>query len=102
MEKIISYLGFAIKSNNIVYGIDNLIKYQKRLYLIIICPSCVKKSVNLAIKKANELSCDIKMTTETLQNMLHKDNCKIIGIKDESLAKAILNCKNNLVEVNIG
>lgn len=102
MKKIISYLGYAIKSNNIVYGIDNLIKFNKKLFLIIICPSCVKKSVNLAVKKANELSCDIKMSADILQDLLHKDNCKVIGIKDENLANAILSCKNDLVEVNIG
>lgn len=102
MEKIISYLGFAIKANKIVYGIDNLVTCKKKLFLILLCPTCSEKSKNIANRIAQKLNCDIKTTTQNLSKLLHKDNCKTIAICDYNLSQAILSCKNNLVEVNIG
>ncbi len=102
-NKVSTYLGFAIKSNNIIYGIDNLRDYNKKLYLIILCKTANDKSLTIAknLREKNK-NCTVMTTNDnTLSELLHLDNCKMIGIKNHSLAQAIIdNALDILVGVN--
>lgn len=101
-DKISAYLGFAIKSGKVIFGIDNLKDYDKKLYLVIICESANDKYTDLALSKRLKTGCDLLKTKGVLlDNLVNKSNCKILGIKNKELATAIINCKaQNLVEVN--
>ena len=98
-NKVTTYLGFAQKSGAIVYGIDNLRDYRKKMYLIIVCKTANDKYTQVANKiKSLNANCTILTTNGvTLASLLNKDNCKIIGIKNHSLAQAIIDNKLDIL-----
>ena len=96
MKKIVSYLGFAIKSNKIVYGQDNLEKYHKKMYLILVCHTAKEKMIDFAKAKAKDLGCKLAMTNDDLSILISRDNCKILGITNESLSSAVLTCTDDI------
>lgn len=99
MNKIISYIGFAIKSNNCIAGQTPLKKTKKQLNLIICCNTASDNLKNLAKNLANKNNCELIITSIPLETLTHIDNIKIIGITDESLSKSII---NNKEKINIG
>lgn len=100
--KISSYLGFAIKSNSIIYGLDNLKVYNKKLYLILLCHTANDSTIQFAISKSKLLpSCCVGITNDTLNDLLNADNCKIIGIKNKSLATAIISCEDKIKMIEV-
>lgn len=88
MNKIISYLGFAKKSNNCVTGQTALRKSNKHFNLIIACSSASENLKNLAKNLANKNNCE-HIVLNDLEMLLHAKDIKIAGITDENLAKAI-------------
>lgn len=93
--KINSYLGFAIKSRSIVFGQDNLEKYRKKLYLILVCPTANEKMKAFAEYKASECRCKSIVTDKPLSSLVQRDNCKIVGLTNMSLSSAIISCIDN-------
>jgi hypothetical protein len=100
-NKVATYLGFALKSNKVIFGFDNLKVYNKKLYLIITCCSANEKYITFAKEKKLETKCDVYKTNNIiLDDLIHKSNCKIIGVKSKDLATAITNNKADiLIEV---
>jgi len=98
-NKVNTYLGFAKKSNAIIYGIDKLSEYNKKIHLIIVCSSANDKYLSIAKQvKAKNKNCTVVKTNNcTLNELLNTDNCKIIGIKNFSLSKAILDNMSNIL-----
>lgn len=92
INKISTYAGFAIKSGKVVFGYDNLITSKKNIKLVLICSSINDKMYNKI-----QGYCDgkhikyYKFDNEILSDIIHRDNCKMLGITDESLSKAIKN-----------
>lgn len=87
INKIKTYLGFAIKSGSIIFGYDNVIKKINKTKLIIVCSTANEKTL-LNINKLNKPT--LKLKNNTLSEMLDRDNVKVIAVANESLAKAIL------------
>ena len=91
INKIKAYLGFAIKSGNIIFGYDNIITTKKKLKLII-----VSNTVNNKIStKINDFADSkkiklINLSELSVEELISRDNCKLIGIVDENLASAII------------
>lgn len=100
-NKISAYIGFAKKSNKVIYGMDNLKVYDKKLYLIIVCMRGNNKYIDFALSKKKETGCDVLRTNGVLLDELAAtNNCKILGIKSKELSTAIIKNKaENLVEV---
>ena len=90
-SKIKSYLGFAKKSNEIIYGIDNLEQYNKKISLVVYSNEISERSLkvlnNLVINKKWKM---VKLKNLKLDDLLYTKNCKVIGIKNENLGNAIL------------
>ncbi len=95
MNKISSYVGFAIKSRNVLVG-QSIIKQNrdKQIYCILLCKSASENLVNLANNVANKQNCEV-ITVNNLEEITHKDGIKIIAITDENLGKAIIKNKEN-------
>ena len=91
MNKIISYLGFAQKSNNCVMGQTALKKSKKQLYLIMVCNTASENLKNLAKNLANKHNCEFIISKVELKNLIKFDDIKILGLTDENLSKAIIN-----------
>ena len=92
INKISTYLGFAIKSGKVVFGYDNLITTKKNIKLVLICSSLNDKMCSKVTVFCQKKNISIyRFETDQLSDMVHRDNCKVIGIVDESLSKAIKN-----------
>jgi len=99
MKKIISYLGFAKKSNNILIG-QSQIKYTKKtIHLILVCNTASDNLKNLAKNVANKHNCEWIVTKINLSELSLLNDIKIIALTDESLSKAIISNKEN---INLG
>lgn len=88
VTKIKSYIGFAIKSGGAVFGADNLDK--AKLYAVL-----VDKTVSANTLKKVNLYCErrsVKSVTPdvSLAELVMRDNVKVMGISNESLARAII------------
>ena len=93
IEKIKSYLGFAIRSGKIIFGIDKLLQSKKKPLLVLICSSQNDK-VSGKVKRfceSNQINFYKLPNNILLGDLIGRDNCKILGICDVSLANAITN-----------
>lgn len=96
MNKIISYLGFAIKSHNCISGQTPLKHCSKQLYLIIVCNTASDNLKNLAKNLAVKHKCEYIITQTELSQLTNLKDIKIIGLSDENLSKAIINNKEKI------
>ncbi len=86
-----SYLGFAIKSGKILYGIDSVLASKKRKHLLILSSTAsdnLKKKAFLHSERLNIPMIEIP----NLEEISYKQNCKLVAILEPNLAKAILEC----------
>lgn len=89
MKKIISYLGFARKSNNIIIGQSLLKSTTKPLHLIMVCNSASDNLKDLAQTIATKHKCEL-IITNNLDELTNLNGVKIIGLTDYNLSKAII------------
>ncbi|MEG1613488.1 MAG: hypothetical protein RR357_04920 [Clostridia bacterium] len=94
-SKIVSYIGFAARARKVVFGADSITKRCKRHRLIILCSTAgenTAKQIKSYAEKTN--SPLIVLSGCTIEDILKKQNCKVIAITDENLAKAIIENNN--------
>ena len=96
MNKIISYIGFAKKSNNLVVGQTPIKRCTKQLYLILVCNSASENLKNLAKNTSIKHSCEYIITEPNLSELANLKDIKIIGLTDENLSKAIIENKEKI------
>ena len=99
MNKIISYLGFAQKSNNCIMGQTALKKTTKQLELVLVCDSASENLKDLAKHLAGKHKCEVIISKVKLEELVRFNDIKIIGLTDENLSKAIV---ENKEKINIG
>lgn len=91
MQRIKSYIGFAIKSNHVIKGIDDLTKTRKKVSLILVSNELKGNSKD----KVHQLSNSKNIPLKEIENQIFIDlnliGVKILGITDPNLAKAIIN-----------
>lgn len=88
-EKVEAYLGFCLRARKIALGMGTVELLKKGVYLLMLCSSASKNTFKLALKLKNTFSCPLIICNKGLENVVHKENCKIAAIRDKSLAKAI-------------
>ena len=44
MDKIETYIGFSVKKGSVVFGLDCLTRYHKKLYLVVVTQSVAEKT----------------------------------------------------------
>ena len=96
MNKIISYIGFANKSNNLVIGQTPIKRCVKKLYLILVCNTASDNLKNLAKNTAIKHECEVIITKPNLSELANLKDIKIIGLTDENLSKAIIENKEKI------
>ncbi|MEG1535699.1 MAG: hypothetical protein RR416_01870 [Clostridia bacterium] len=94
-NKVNSYIGFAVKSNCAIFGLDMLLTSRKPPYIILIDKALGKNSLKqINLYKERHSTVEIIETEENfLNNLLKRENVKILSIIELNLATAI---KNNL------
>lgn len=96
MNKIISYIGFAIKSNKLLSGQSLLKRTTKKLNLVLVCSSASQNLKDLALNIAKKNQCEVIITKPLLEDLTHIKNVKIVAILDEFLSKAIIENKEKI------
>ena len=94
VNKLESLLGFAVKSGKVVFGYDNLMDTRKKVKMIIFSPSLsekVKGKLKLYAEAKNMILAESK---ELLEDLIHRDNCKVVGLTDINMISAIRNLEN--------
>ncbi len=93
ISKIKTYVGFAIKSRKIKYGVDDILKLKNANLIIVsesLAESGMKKLEGFAEKKSIRL---VKLDSENFLEAVQNSYVKAAAILDENLAEAI---KKNL------
>ncbi len=94
-DKILSYIGFAIKARKAKTGVNTIEMTKGRIPLIIVCDSASLNTKNDALKLAKKHFSKLVVSKEyKLEDIFNKQNCKVCAICDKSLASAILNNLN--------
>lgn len=90
-DKIKSYLGFSIRSGNVIFGSDKLFESSKLPKLFLICSTQNEKVTNKVLKycENNNIKA-IKLDSLVLADLIGRENCKVIGVLDLHLAEAII------------
>lgn len=89
IEKIKTYVGFAIKSNEIIYGVDNL--KTKKTHLIILSEDISQGSKQKCYFLSEKNNCGIyEIKSSEMSEIINNKEVKAFGIGNKELAKAIV------------
>ncbi|MEG1509100.1 MAG: hypothetical protein RR454_01475 [Clostridia bacterium] len=94
-SKVKTYIGFAIKSNKVIWGLDNLLTTKKIPYLIVIDNTLGEVSSRKLQQWLDKNNIPKVEIDEPLAGIFNKQNCKLIGIRNKELANAIINIMQN-------
>ena len=100
-SKIETFIGFSIRARALACG-SNTIATQKRVYLIILCSSASENTKKIAQKYCNKFRCDLLLCKKPLEDIVYKQNCKLVALTDKNLAKAILDNQDENFSVYSG
>ncbi len=85
-----TFIGFAVKTGRCRIGL-NAVETLKRAEVVIVCKTTAENSKAKAKKLAEKFSCPFLVTVnKTLEEMVHKENAKVMAIYDKKLTKALL------------
>lgn len=87
-SKVETYIGFAIKKGSVVFGCDNILRYRKKMYLLLSTESLSENSLSVMREVADKRAVPLKTIAD--YDSLVKRNCKALAICDKSLSEAIL------------
>ncbi len=101
-SKIVTYIGFAIRSNKVVYGIDALKENKKKIPLIVFDGSTSENTVKEIVAVGQKNSCPVIVAeNNTLAGYTFRPSVKVLGVCDENLASAILKEVENAEELKL-
>lgn len=89
-NKIDTYIGFALKSRKVVFGLDLLKVQAVKIKVIIADNTLSEKSLREVKFLSGKYKIPLLISEAELNETLHKKNCKTIGITDINLSKAVL------------
>lgn len=89
-SKLGGYIGFGIKSKAVVFGYDNIKTNFKNIKLIVMCKTLSEKVKAKLLILANELNICLVETKGILGEVISRENCKVVGLKNLELCKAII------------
>ncbi len=99
-SKVETFIGFSIKSGKISLGSGAISVLRGKVYLIIVDGKSAKNSRRLAIKYKNRFNCPLIICKDGFERAVNKAGCKIAAIRDENLAKAILESLDDNYELS--
>ena len=103
-NKIFTYVGFARRAGKFKAGLNAIKTVKKDVELLILCHSASPNAIKEAEKLSERFFCPLfKTVTFTVEEMMDKENCKLVAILDAELAKAIIsNAGEDLEEISGG
>ncbi len=90
-SKVETYLGFCIRAQKILFGIDNVESAKRGVYLLLCDEALGESSFKTLIKSKEKFACPLVITEAgRLGELLHRPAVKTAAVKDKNLAAAIL------------
>ncbi len=90
-SKPLTFIGFAIKARKVRCGVGAISTLKGKVPLLIICSTASDNTFDDAIKLSKKLSSKLLVATDVkVEDIVYKENCKLIAISDMGLAKAII------------
>lgn len=86
-KKIVSYISFALKSGNVIFGMDDILKSKKKSGVILYKEDLSEKNLNKITSKIDAPSLCL---TNELNEFKKLGGAKVILITDINLSKAII------------
>ena len=87
--KFETYAGFAIRAGRLLRGANVIEGTRKHIYSIWVCESASENTVRQAKQIAERRNVPLYRTVGvTLEELVHRDNCKMAAFADESLSRA--------------
>ena len=95
INKLLTYVGFAVKSGNIIFGVDQIKDSKKNIKLILACNTLSDNTMSKLSSYSTQKHIELHIIEKpcTLSDIVGRENCKAVAIIDEHLADAI---KQNL------
>ena len=87
--KIETYLGFALRAGKATMGLNSIETLKKGVYCMLLDEDAQKNSQKQARKLKERLSCPL-VIIKGLGTLLKREGCKVVAVRDPSLAEAIL------------
>ncbi len=102
-SKIETYVGFALRAGKCRCG-TNSVATLKRAHVLLLCATASENTAKEAAKLARKLNCRAVLCKGmTLEQLTHRENCKVAAITDRSLANAVLaNLDEQFTEYQVG
>ncbi len=88
-NKIEAYLGFSLRAGSAVLGLNSIETLKKGVCCLLLDGGAAKNSQKQARKLSERFACPL-IVIEGLGALIKREGCKVIAIKDPSLAGAIL------------
>ena len=87
-EKAKGYLSISRKAGYLIIGADNLKKYNKKMYLLLI-DADVSKTLQKIVEKFK--SCEVEcLYIDNISELVDIEKCKIVGVKNKAMALEII------------
>lgn len=87
--EISNYIGLAQRANGVVYGLDK-IKQTDSVVLLLACSTSSEKLYEELCYISQKQNIPVfKLDYVVLDQILHTDNCKVVGITNNHLASQI-------------
>lgn len=90
-QKVDTYIGFAVKARDVIFGLDNIVTAKKKIRVIVTDDSLGEASRRKLRNYLNKNDIPCYILDHSLGEVLRRDNCKILGVTNDSLAGAICN-----------
>lgn len=88
-----TYIGFAIRARKCKIG-ANACRTLKKAKLLIVCKTAGESTFKDAKSLAAKFACPMLITKEKpLEEIVHKDNAKVMAITDAALSFAVMSVK---------
>ncbi len=89
-NKLSAYLGFAIKSKSVIFGLDNLSETTRKVALVLCDNTLSDNSYVKLVKLCEYRKWKMYQLTDCTIEQLIGRSTKVLGILDNNLSKAII------------
>ncbi len=89
-SKPLTFIGFALRARKVRSGV-NAIQTLKKVKVLVICKTASQNTFSDAVKLAKKFGAPLIVSnTYKIEDIVKKENCKLLAIQDESLGNAVL------------
>ena len=90
-SKPLTFIGFAIKARKVKFGVNAVATLKPKVPLLILCSTASDNTKHDAVKLSKKLQATLLIATDVkVEDIVYKENCKLIAVQDVALAKAIM------------